>query len=236
MQESVTGFILAGGSSRRMGTNKSFLDLGGKTIVGRVIDVLTGSFPRVLIITNDPERYGRFGLPTMPDIISGIGALGGIHAGLHYLSGSAAFFVGADMPFIRPAVIDYLVGAFYDTDAVIPYLAGQYHPLLAVYSKKCLPTVEKTLADHKHRPVEFFTNVRTRTVHEDELCPIDPGLISAFNVNTPEDYRRARLIVGQTEEDPRSGRYRMDEQWDSHPFSVYRGPLRPEGSGATTGG
>jgi molybdopterin-guanine dinucleotide biosynthesis protein A len=195
MQDSVTGVILAGGSSNRMGTDKSFLDLGGKPIVRRVIDILTESFSRVFIITNDPDRYARFGLPTMPDVITGIGTLGGIHAGLYYLGNNAAFFAASDMPFIRPAVIDYLVAAFHDTDAVVPCLTGKYEPLLAVYSKKCLVAVEKTLSDNKRRPVEFLAGVRTRTVLEDELYPIDPGLISTFNINTPEDYVKAQLIV-----------------------------------------
>jgi molybdopterin-guanine dinucleotide biosynthesis protein A len=230
MQESVTGVILAGGSSRRMGTDKSLLDLGGKPIIGHVIDVLTESFSRVFIITNDPKRYARFGLPTMPDIIYGTGVLGGIHAGLYYLRDDAAFFVASDMPFIKPAVIDYLIGAFHDTDAVVPCLAGKYEPLLAVYSKECLTTVEKALAGHKRRPVDFLAGVQTRMVSEDELYPVDPGLISTFNVNTPEDYRKARLIIAEGEGDSRHERYRMDDQGKNRLSHVSCGPFRREGS------
>ena len=194
MSDSMTGVILAGGASRRMGADKSFLDLGGRPIVEHVIDVLTESFPRVFIITNDPDKYARFGVPTMPDIIPGVGTLGGIHTGLHYLKDRAAFFVASDMPFIRPSVIEYLTGALHDTDAVIPCLAGYYEPLLAVYSKECLAGVERSIAEKKRRPVEFLADVRTREASEDELCPIDPGLLSIFNINTPDDYVRAREL------------------------------------------
>lgn len=105
MIESITGVVLAGGASRRMGADKSFLDLGGKPIVRHVIDTLTQLFSRVIIITNDREKYARFGMPTLADIIPGVGTLGGIHAGLHYLRDRAGFFVTSDMPFIKPAVI-----------------------------------------------------------------------------------------------------------------------------------
>jgi len=199
----MTGIILAGGASRRMGTDKSFLDLGGRPVVGYVIDVLTAVFPRVLIITNDPDRYARFGLPTLPDVVPGVGALGGIHAGLYHLTDDAALFVASDMPFIRPAVIDYLAGAFHDTDAVVPFLAGNYEPLLAVYSKRCLAGVEGALAARRRRPVEFFAGVRTRMVLEDELRPIDPRLLSTFNINTPADYEAACRIFEEGDGLPR---------------------------------
>jgi len=191
MSDSMTGVILAGGESRRMGVDKSFLDLGGRPIIEHVVDILTESFPRVFIITNDPDKYERFGVPMLPDVIPGVGTLGGIHAGLHSLEDRAAFFVASDMPFIRPGVIDYLTDAFHDTDAVVPCLAGYYEPLLAVYSKECLVHAERAIAEQKRRPVEFLEGVRMRKVLEDELCPIDPGLLSIFNINTPDDYVRA---------------------------------------------
>ncbi|MBN2224750.1 MAG: molybdenum cofactor guanylyltransferase [Deltaproteobacteria bacterium] len=190
-----TGIILAGGSSHRMGTDKSFLDLGGVPIIGHVIRVMTSAFPRVLIITNDPDKYARFGLPMKADIISGIGTLGGIHSGLTYLKDSAALFVASDMPFIRPALIDYLVSAFHDTDAVVPYLNGEYEPLLAIYARGCLPAVEKTIASRKRRVVDFLSGIRLRTIRNDEFSLVDPDYLSIFNINTPEDYERAKRIV-----------------------------------------
>jgi molybdopterin-guanine dinucleotide biosynthesis protein A len=198
MSGSVTGMILAGGSSRRMGTDKSFLDLGGKPVVERTIEILTGSFDRVLIITNDPDKYARFGLPMRPDIIPGIGVLAGIHAGLSYLKDGAAFFAASDMPFIRPALVEYLVGAFEDTDAVVPYFRGEYEPLLALYSKKCLSAVEKSINARKRRAISFLSNVRVRLVREGELIGVDPDLISFFNINTPEDYERAKRIAEES--------------------------------------
>jgi molybdopterin-guanine dinucleotide biosynthesis protein A len=195
MAKSMTGVILAGGASHRMGTDKSFLDLGGTPVIGHVIEILTAVFSRVLIITNDPDKYARFGLPTRPDIIPGLGVLGGIHAALSHIADDAAFVAASDMPFIKPAVVDYLIGAFQDTDAVVPYLAGEYEPLLAVYSRRCLGAVERTIADRKRRAVDLLPSVRLKVIREDELAAIDPDLISIFNINTPEDYERARRIV-----------------------------------------
>jgi molybdopterin-guanine dinucleotide biosynthesis protein A len=195
MPHEITGMILAGGSSHRMGTDKSFLDLGGEPVIAHVIKVMTAAFPRVLLVTNDPDKYARFGLPMTPDIIPGIGTLGGIHAGLSSLKGGGAFFTAADMPFIKRALIDYLVGAFQETDAVVPYINGEYEPLLAIYSRRCLKAIEKTIASRKRRAVDFLSNVRLRTIRDDEFRSVDPGFISTFNINTPEDYARARLIV-----------------------------------------
>lgn len=195
MPHKITGMILAGGISRRMGTDKSFLDLGGEPVIAHVIQAVTAAFPRVLLITNDPDKYARFGLPMTPDIIPGIGTLGGIHAGLSSLTSGAAFMTASDMPFIRREVMDYLVGAFNDTDAVVPYLRGEYEPLLAVYSKRCLPAIEKTIASRKRRAVDFLKSVRLRTVLDDEFRSVDPGLVSIFNINTPADYARANLIA-----------------------------------------
>jgi molybdenum cofactor guanylyltransferase len=195
MPHSITGVILAGGTSHRMGTDKSFLDLGGTPVIGHVIKAMTSAFARVLIITNDQNKYARFGLPMRADIIPGIGTLGGIHAGLSYCEDEAAFFAASDMPFIRPAVINYLAGAFHDTDAVVPYIHGEYEPLLAIYAKSCLSAVEKTIASRKRRAVEFLSRVRMKKIRDDEFSAVDPDHISIFNINTPEDYERAKRIV-----------------------------------------
>jgi molybdenum cofactor guanylyltransferase len=195
MTETISGIILAGGSSHRMGTDKSFLDLGGKPVIAHVIAVMAAAFDRVLLVTNDPDKYARFDLPMTPDIIPGVGTLGGIHAGLSSLNGTAAFFVASDMPFVRPALIRYLIDAFHDADAVVPYLNGEYEPLLAIYAKSCLPAVEKTIASRRRRAVDFLSAVRLRRIREDEFSAVDPDYLSIFNINTPEDYRRARLIM-----------------------------------------
>lgn len=195
MPHEITGMILAGGSSHRMGTDKSFLDLGGEPVIAHVIKVMTAAFPRVLLVTNDPDKYARFGLPMTPDIIPGIGTLGGIHAGLSSLKAGGAFFTAADMPFIRRALIDYLVNAFHETDAVVPYINGEYEPLLAVYSRRCVTAIEQTIASRKRRAVDFLSSVRLRMIRDDEFRSVDPDFISTFNINTPEDYERARQIV-----------------------------------------
>jgi molybdenum cofactor guanylyltransferase len=195
MPSTITGIILAGGSSHRMGTDKSLLDLGGKPVIAHVINVMTSAFPRVVLVTNDPDKYARFGLPMTPDIIPNIGTLGGIHAGLSYLKKGAAFFTASDMPFIRRELIDYLVGAFHNTDAVVPYVNGEYEPLLAVYAKRCLSAVEKTIASRKRRAVDFLSNVRLTTIRDDEFHSVDPDFVSIFNINMPEDYIRAQQFV-----------------------------------------
>jgi molybdopterin-guanine dinucleotide biosynthesis protein A len=195
MVRSVTGVILAGGSSRRMGTDKSFLDLGGRAVVEWVVGVFEKAFGRVMIITNEPEKYARFGIETRPDVVPDIGTLGGIHAGLFYLEDRAAFFAGSDMPFIEEKLVEHVARVRGDFDAAVPYVKGEYEPLLSVYGKGCLGAVEKKIAAGRRRAVSFFSDINVRLVNQDEVKSLDPKLLSFFNINTPADYRRAQRIA-----------------------------------------
>ncbi len=195
MEGSVTGVILAGGSSRRMGTDKSFLEVGGKALIERVIDVFGSVFSRTIIVTNEPEKYARFGLETRRDVMPGIGTLGGIHAGLFYLVDNAAFFAASDMPFIKRELIEYLVAARGDSDAAVPYFNGYYEPLFAAYSKRCLAAVQKRISSGTQQAISFLNDVNVRLVGEEELLAVDRELLSFFNINTPQDYERAKLIA-----------------------------------------
>jgi len=85
-----------------------------------------------------------------------------------------------------------------------------------VYSKKYLVSVEKALANRKCRPVEYLANVRTRMVLEDEFYPIDPGLLSIFNINTPEDYEKACRIFEEAGGESHCEYRRIDQQQNNH--------------------
>ncbi len=192
----MTGVILAGGESERMGRDKAFLELGEKKVIERVISALSGIVGKIIIVTNDPLKYAAFGLETVRDIYPGVGVLGGIHTGLSYMRGDSGFFCACDMPFINPDLVKYIISKKgRRAAAVIPKVGGELEPLFAVYSKKCLVPAEDAIKAGERRIVSFFGKIRVREIPEGELLALDPDLLSFMNLNTPGDLKRANAII-----------------------------------------
>lgn len=178
------GFILAGGASRRMGRSKAFLDLGGMTVIERVVSVLRPIFPEVAISTSAPEQYEHLGLPVYRDLVSDCGPLGGIYSVLKQSPKSANFFVPCDMPFVRDDHIRRLMDVASRADVVL-YRHECFEPLLAIYTRNCLGPIEEMLMEGTYSVLDLFPRVK---VHEVEFMGDSDVLLS---VNTPEDYRLA---------------------------------------------
>ena len=101
----LTGIVLAGGASRRMGRDKAFLDLGGRPLIARVIERLASVCAEVLVVAGDVEPYGELGVRLVEDRFRGVGVLGGLHAGLEAAAHELTLAVGCDMPFLRPDLL-----------------------------------------------------------------------------------------------------------------------------------
>ncbi len=192
----VTGVIQAGGRSTRMGGEpKALMDLGGKRIVERIVDVLGSVLSDLLIVTNTPELYAFLGLPMVPDVFPDHGSLGGIYSGLKAANGEAAFTVACDMPFLKPEVVRLVVSRAGKADVVIPRVGDQYETLHALYAKTCLPHMEAVLQAKRFKVVGFFPHVKVLEIPEAEIVRIADPSICFMNVNTPEELARARAIL-----------------------------------------
>ena len=101
----VTGVILAGGKSSRMGKNKALLELGGKRIIESEINLFKSIFKEVILVTNSPLEYAGFDIKIVTDIFPEKGSLGGIYTGLFYSSYDYSFVASCDMPFLRRDMI-----------------------------------------------------------------------------------------------------------------------------------
>lgn len=189
----ITGVIQAGGRSVRMGGRpKALIELGGRRIVERVIDVLATVLDELLLVTNTPELYAVLGVPMIPDAIVDGGSLGGIYSGLRAATGHAAFTVACDMPFLAPEVVRLVVEHGAGADVVVPRVGGQLETLHALYGKGCLPHMEARLRQGRLRITDFFEQVRVVEIAESEVAAHgDPSRIFT-NVNTPEELERAR--------------------------------------------
>ena len=117
----VTGVILAGGMSRRMGKNKALLQLGEDSLIGHVIRRMHLITDELLLITNSPAEYAHLDLPMHEDTVPNTGALGGVYTGLTYASHDAVLCVACDSPFLEPKLLTYLLSVLGEYDAVMPY-------------------------------------------------------------------------------------------------------------------
>jgi molybdopterin-guanine dinucleotide biosynthesis protein A len=204
----LSGVILAGGQSRRMGQDKAFLQVDGRRLLDRVLDVVSTLSEDIVIVTNTPEQYDRFPARLVRDVRPGTGALGGIYTGLLVAEHPRSLVVACDMPFLNVGLLQYMAGLAAQYDVVIPYLgedkisadmqatarARDLHPLHAIYSKRCLKPIERAIDRGDLRTIAFLSEVGVRFVGRPEIEPFDPEHRSFFNANTPEELDQARQL------------------------------------------
>ncbi len=199
--EPLSAIILAGGKNSRMnGLNKARLKVDGLTVLDRTLAVLRPLSDDILIVANDPLAFADLDMFIATDVIREPGSLSGIHAGLFYARHSHALAVSCDMPFLDPEMLDCVLSrAEPKFDVVIPKTSLGMEPLCAVYSKRCVPFIQKRLQQKKMRISGFFDAVRVKTIPESTLRGADPELRSFFNINTPEQLEFAAIMA--TEKD-----------------------------------
>jgi molybdopterin-guanine dinucleotide biosynthesis protein A len=194
----ISGIVLAGGKSRRMGTDKAFLEVGGIPTVQRVLNALESLSDDLIIVTNDPERYE--GLPgrLVSDVYPGKGALGGIYSGLLAARHDYTIVVACDMPFLNPRLLRYLVSLAAGYDVVVPDSGnGHLETTHAVYARTCLDPIKQLLLADQLKIIKLFPAVRVRYVGRDELLKIDPRLLSLLNMNTLADWQKVQQLAGE---------------------------------------
>jgi molybdopterin-guanine dinucleotide biosynthesis protein A len=189
--DQVEAFILAGGASSRMGTDKARLSLDGKLFIQRVAQILHGFTAYVTVVGQDFEDLG---LQSVSDIHPKWGALGGIHTALAHCHSEWALIAACDLPFITPALFQRLFELRHEHAAVVPVQQDLIpQPLCAFY--KVTPCLEQTIdliSLGRRRPLDLLEHVDTKWVEFSELEDL-PGAEKFFvNINTPEDYYDAR--------------------------------------------
>lgn len=190
----VSGIVLAGGLSSRMGINKAFLSWGGEPLVVRAMRLLRTFFPEVIITTANPSPYLSLGFKAVSDLIPNQGPLGGIHTGLCFSASFYNFILAVDMPFLNPLLVRYLVERSRNFDVTVPWVGGYPQPLCGVYSKHCLYPIEKNLKGGFRKVTGFYPAVRVNLVREEELAPF-LGEATFFNLNTEKDWRAAWVYL-----------------------------------------
>jgi len=192
-----TGVILAGGQNKRFsGTNKAFINVGGKRILDRTYEIFDSIFDEIILVTNDPLKYLEWDLHIVSDIFPHRSSLTGIHTGLFFTNNFHTFITACDIPFLKKELVETIINNIETgIDVIIPETLNGMEPLCAVYSKRCLKPVENNLIQKELKIEQFFKNVRVKKLSENILREKDPDLISFFNINTPNDLARAKKII-----------------------------------------
>ena len=184
----INGYILAGGKSSRMGTDKGLLLFEGKPMIQYVIEQMQPIFDKLVIVSNNPE-YAKFGLEVIPDLIKDIGPAGGIYTALHQSETKLNFMVSCDMPFVTAAAIEFVIKNTNDSQIVLLENQGKMEPLFGMYSKECEEIWLELIEEGKVKLQEMVLHFKWKTI------PVENNEIfkeSFFkNINNKEDLNNA---------------------------------------------
>jgi molybdopterin-guanine dinucleotide biosynthesis protein A len=197
----VTGVVLAGGKSRRMGEDKRFLTVGGATLLERSLAVMTQIFPEVLVVTaQDSSLLEAEGCRVCHDLVPDCGSLGGLYTGLALAAESRIFVVACDMPFLNQDMIRWFLKRDDRADVVMGRLPTGLQPLHAVYGKRALPIFERMVKERRLKIQDVISEpaLKITLVEPSEWADIDPLSRSFQNVNTPADLETARTAVSRS--------------------------------------
>ena len=187
----LSAFVLAGGRSSRMGTDKAFLQFGGRTLLVRALDLLRALTPEVRIVGSAAKfaPHGR----VIEDIYASRGPLAGIHAALSASTTELNLVLAVDLPFVSEALLRFIVEQARAASAVVtvPRIAGGYQPLCAVYRRTFGPLAQAALEAGRNKIDALFAATTRRIVEEPELSRFAFSAAMFDNLNTPEDLRRA---------------------------------------------
>lgn len=183
----LTGFILAGGKSQRMGRDKAFVLLQGRTLLTRALELARGVAGEVRIV-GDRAKFAAFA-PVVEDVFPGCGPLAGIHAALRASQTDLNLMLAVDLPLIPPELLQYLVARARAASAIVTVARTNedWQPLCAVYRREFANTAEQALRAGKYKIVPLFASNCTQLVSEEELAHAGFSADIFRNVNTPEE-------------------------------------------------
>ena len=169
------------------GVPKHLLEVNGKRIIERVLDVMRLFFDEILIVANEKEPLLYLGVRVEEDIIKGQGPLGGIYTGLKFMSKEKGFFVASDMPFLDKRLVEKILKAGgEDSICTIPISLKGIEPLCGVYSREMIREIETMLTCGN---LSVRALIKNSTCNYVKLKGDEP--FSLTNINTIEDVKKA---------------------------------------------
>jgi len=178
----ITGVLLAGGKSRRMGVDKALIKVDGRSMYSKSLDLLRQYF-RTVYIAGDRPDLAFDGVAVIPDIYPG-SPLGGIYTGLYSAQTNWVFVAPCDMPYPDPRILEMLVSRRNDFDAAVPLTPGGYEPVFALYHKRCLNLMEEMLQRKQYRIYDFYRRINISCLEWHQMP--DDWERALMNINSPE--------------------------------------------------
>ena len=197
--DELTAFILAGGKSSRMGRDKAFLEIAGRSLLQRAL-ALAGTVAEETVIVGDATKFSPWGR-VVEDVYTERGPLGGIHAALASSKTDLNLMLAVDLPFLEARFLQYLVTEAKKSQAVVtvPESDGGLQPLCAVYRRQFASLAEQGLLKMENKIDALFARTETRIIDESELANCGFSGKMFHNVNTPQDLEREYFIKPRTE-------------------------------------
>jgi len=186
----VTGIVLAGGKSTRLGAAKALLRFGDETFLERAVSAVRPLCRQIIVVSapgsSPPELDGCV---MVEDKKPGLGPLGGLVTGLAISDDEWHLTLACDLPLVRPEMLKLIVAEASGADAVVPRASGRLQPLLAAYSRACLSPARVATDSGRRAMRAMLDLVRVKIIEEARLREVDPELISFTNVNTWDEYQ-----------------------------------------------
>ncbi len=187
----INGYILAGGKSSRMGTDKGLLQFRGKPLIGYTIEKLKPAVSELVIVSNNSD-YSAFGLEVISDIIKDAGPAGGIHSALNHTKSKLNIIVSCDMPFISIETINFLIRNSGNSQIVLTEHNNKKEPLFALYSKDCLDEWESLILKNILSLQKLILNFNARIINVDNNILFSSNHF--YNVNSQKDLSEINKI------------------------------------------
>jgi molybdopterin-guanine dinucleotide biosynthesis protein A len=184
IKQQATSIVMAGGESKRMGTDKSMLSIKGQSIIESICEQLRDSFDEIIISANQVDKFAFLGYKVVPDKVPEQGPLMGIASALEASSNEYNFVVACDIPKINLNYVNRMLAEAIESqaDIVIPVTGKEkYEPLFAIYSKRIIEAIHETLSSGKHKIIDVFPLCTVKHIEMDDTDWF-------INLNTKADY------------------------------------------------
>jgi molybdopterin-guanine dinucleotide biosynthesis protein A len=200
MYQDITGIILAGGKSSRMGQNKSLLQINGVTLIERTVNLMKELFPILLLSTNSLSEYAFLNLEMVTDVVTKVGPLAGIYSALIASKTEKNFIISCDMPLMTGDMVEYIINYKPDAPIKVAKADGFVQQLCGLYSRSVLPDIEKVIVKRREEesradiqqkrgcPVLELVRSLDSVIMDAEMEYPDYKKNTFFNLNKPEDY------------------------------------------------
>ncbi|MCK5729950.1 MAG: molybdenum cofactor guanylyltransferase [Draconibacterium sp.] len=180
----ITGIILAGGKSKRMGADKALLKTNGKTLLEQSIELIQ-PFCNTILISSNNSKHKIFGHKIIHDEISNCGPIGGIYSCLKKSETDWNFVLSVDSVFVESEFIKFLITEIDSISAIVPIHSEGKEPLIALYHKNSLMEFEKMLKLGDFKMYNLINSVNTKWIDSKKWIEKYPQLF--HNLNRPED-------------------------------------------------